>query len=94
MLFRSTENQKTLLKLYIESVRDQGLELQSYINEEIGDIKKIVEDYSKTEEGQSLSESIDKLRADINSLRGQLLSEEIIKKVLKLQALAEEIKNG
>ena len=89
-----TENQKTLLKLYIESVRDQGLELQSYINEEIGDIKKIVEDYSKTEEGQGLSESIDKLRADINSLKGQLLSEEIIKKVLKLQALAEEIKNG
>ena len=88
------ENQKILLKLYIESVQDQGLELQSYINEEIGSIRETIESYSETEECKNLQESIKKVKEQLDSFKGQYISEDLIKKILKLQSLTEEIKNG
>ena len=88
------ENQKTLLKLYIESVKDQGLELQSFINEEINNIREAINEYSDTEEGKSLSESIAKVKEELDSFKGQYINEDIIKKILKMQSLSEEIKNG
>tara|TARA_A100001515_G_scaffold23551_5_gene18210 strand:- start:2911 stop:3723 length:813 start_codon:yes stop_codon:yes gene_type:complete len=88
------ENQKTLLKLYIESVQDQGLELQSYINEEINYIRQVINEFSNTEEGKSLHESVKKIKEELDSFKGQYISEDIIKKILKMQSLTEEIKNG
>jgi len=88
------ENQKTLLKLYIESVKDQGLELQSFINEEINNIREAIDEYVNTEEGKSLTESIAKVKEELDSFKGQYINEDIIKKILKMQSLSEEIKNG
>ena len=88
------ENQKTLLKLYIESVQDQGLELKSYINEEISSIRETINEYSNTEEGKTVQESIEKIKEELNSFKGQYINEDIIKKILKMQSLTEEIKNG
>lgn len=88
------ENQKTLLKLYIESVKDQGLELQSFINEEINNIRESINEYADTEEGKSLTESITKVKEELDSFKGQYINEDIIKKILKMQSLSEEIKNG
>ena len=88
------ENQKTLLKLYIESVRDNGLELQSFINEELGDIKASIDSFSNTEEGKELQESLSKFKKEVDSFKGMLITEEVITKLLKMQALVGEIKNG
>ena len=83
-----------MLKLYIESVQDQGLELQSYINEEINYIRQVINEFSNTEEGKSLHESVKKIKEELDSFKGQYISEDIIKKILKMQSLTEEIKNG
>ena len=88
------ESQKTLLKLYIESVRDQGLELRTFINEEISNIREAISEYSKSDEAQELAESIEKVNDELNSFKGQYINDTILKKILKMQALAEEIKNG
>jgi hypothetical protein len=88
------ENQKNLLKLYIESVRDGGLELKSFINEELADIKIAIKEYVSSKNSDGLKESLDRVGEEIRSFKGQYISEEIIKKILKMQALTEEMKNG
>ena len=88
------ENQKILLKLYIESVKDQGLELQAFINEEISEIRKTINEYANSDEGKEFKRSISKVREDLDSFKGQYINEDIIKKILRMQSLTEEIKNG
>jgi len=89
-----TENQRVLLRLYIESVRDGGLELKSFINEELSEIKTTIKEYTENQGGQELKDSLNKVKEEIESFKGQYINEEIIKKILKMQALTEEIKNG
>ena len=88
------ESQKTLLKLYIESVRDQGLELKTFINEEINNIREAISEYSKSDEAQELTESIEKVKDELNLFKGQYINEDTIRKILKMQSLVGEIKNG
>jgi uncharacterized protein (UPF0305 family) len=88
------ESQRSLLKLYIESVRDGGLELKSFINEELSDIKAAIKAYTSSENSGGLNESLEKVTTEIESFKNQYINEDIIKKILKMQALTEEIKNG
>ena len=39
-------------------------------------------------------ESVKKIKEELDSFKGQYISEDIIKKILKMQSLTEEIKNG
>tara|TARA_R100000008_G_scaffold18554_2_gene9413 strand:- start:4575 stop:5390 length:816 start_codon:yes stop_codon:yes gene_type:complete len=88
------EGQKTLLKLYIESVRDGGLELKSYINEELNEVKETINSYIAEADAEGMRNALEEVKKEIASFKGQYISEEILKKLLSMQSLKEEIKNG
>ena len=88
------ENQQTLLKLYIESVRDGGLELKSFINQEIAEIKEAISQFMDQEESASLKGPLDSVKEELKSFKGQHINENILRKLLKMQALVGEIRNG
>jgi predicted GNAT family acetyltransferase len=87
------EEQQILLHQYITSVRDNGLELKTYINEEIHRIKEELNLYSKkNKEDKLVREKIQKILEVIEGFKGEYISEEMLSKLLKLQKLAVEIK--
>ena len=88
------EGQKTLLRLYMESVRDGGLELKTFINEELTDIKASIEKFIDADDSENMRASLESIKEEIRSFKGQYINDTILKKILKMQALAEEIKNG
>ena len=92
-----SENQKRLLSKYISSFSDNGLELKVYLNEELGRIKKTIKDsynVSDIKEDQDLITKMKLVEKMVNSLREVKVSDVLIRKVIKVQNLVEEIKNG
>lgn len=88
--------QSKLLKEYIMSFNDNGIGLKVYLNEEIGRLKDCISESTKNEEIKDDPEMIKKTKSVIDLLEGfksQIVSKDIIKKVLKIQSLANEIKN-
>jgi len=98
--FKSTykhllEEQQMLLHHYVGSVKDNGLELKTFINEEIYRIKEEITAYSVKEnnkEDSLVQEKTKKLMGVIDDFRGQYISEEMLSKLLKLQKLINEMK--
>ena len=98
--FKSTykhllEEQQVLLHYYVGSVKDNGLELKTFINEEIYRIKEEITAYSVKEnnkEDSLIQEKTKKLMGVIDDFRGQYISEEMLSKLLKLQKLISEMK--
>jgi len=78
------------------SFNDNGIGLKIYLNEEIGRLKDCISESVKNEEIKDDPEMIKKTKSVIELLEGfksQVISRDIIKKVLKIQSLANEIKN-
>ena len=77
--------QKTLLQKYINSFADNGLEMKVFLNEELLRIRKIVEDnVEKDEKFGPILETID-------GFKGQWITTDMLKKIMKLQSLAQEM---
>jgi len=90
------KEQNMLLKEYIMSFNDNGLGLKVYLNEEIGRLKTCISESIKNEEIKDDPEMVKKTKSVIELLEGfrnQIVSPGIIKKVLKIQSLAHEIKD-
>jgi hypothetical protein len=90
------EEQKRLLMQYIYSFSDDGLGLKTYLNEEIGRLKKIVSsslEMREVKEDQAMLESTNKVINTIEGYRDQDINDSLIKQVLKIQKLAQEIKS-
>ena len=90
------EEQKTLLSRYISSGIGEDLEFKIYLNTEIGRLKEEVNAAKETKEfveDQDMSEKADQVLALLETFSQKPLEDSDLKKILKIQELAKEIKN-
>ena len=90
------EEQKTLLSKFIGSGIGNSLEFQMYLDEEIGRLKEQVFEAKQTPEFKQDSDMLEKANQVLNILEGfsqKPLEDGDLKKILKIQELAREIKN-
>ena len=85
------EEQRTLLSKYISSFTDNGLDLKIYLNDELGRIKETV---SKTNFEGELQQKINKVFTIVESFKGELINEDMLKQIMKIQQLVSEIENN
>ena len=90
------EEQKKLLMQYIYSFSDDGLGLKTYLNEEIGRLKKVITNSLEMEEVKEdpmMLESTNKVISIIEEYKTKDVDEEMINQVLRIQKLAQEIES-
>ena len=90
------EEQKKLLQKYVMAFSDNGLDLNVYMNEEIGRLKIVLSESKGAKEIVEDSEMLQKNNAILNlleSFKEQAVSGDMVKKVLRVQNLAREIQN-
>jgi hypothetical protein len=88
------EEQKNLLMQYVFSFSDGGFGLKTYLNEEIGRLKKVVKESLKMEEIKSDSimlESAKKVIGVMEEYKNKEVDDTMIQQVLKIQKLAKEV---
>ena len=88
------ENQKILLNKYISSFTDNGLELKVYLNEEIESMKAALSTASKLEElseDDDFASRLGDVTKILNSLKENKIDDKMIRKVIKIQDLVEEL---
>ena len=91
------EEQKNLLNRYITSFSDNGVELKIYLNEEVGRLKKEINESLKVKElveDKEMLESTKKVLELIESFKKTEIDSKMLKKVLKIQTLVSEIKDN
>ena len=84
------EEQRVLLSKYISSFTDNGLELKMYLNDELTRIKEAVS--SSNFDGE-LKNKMQKVTSIIDSFKGELINEDMLKQIMKMQQLVREIKS-
>jgi len=86
--------QKELLSRYISSFADNALSLKAFINEEVGRLRTVLSEASNMEEITNDGEMREKLKVVLeclDSIKEKQLDEEALRRVLKVQALADEV---
>lgn len=87
------DEQKTLLNKYVSSFKDNGLELKIYLNDEIGRIKETIEN-NKNKFDHDLKNKMQSVYQIIESFKGELINEDMLKKIMKMQSLIREIESN
>jgi len=86
--------QKELLKRYITSFEDDGIELKVFLNEEISRLKEILSDSLKLEEIKSdevMLENTKKVYDMLVNANKRDIDKVLVQDILKIQNLAREI---
>lgn len=86
--------QKELLTYYISSFSDNALELKTFLNEEIGRLKKVLAESRQQVEFTEDKEMLEKLDSTIDllgSFSQAEINENVLRCVLKTQKLAKEL---
>jgi len=86
------KEQKELLSNFITSFSDNGLGLKSYLNEEIGRLKKAVDSEIVEGANSALNENFKKVRAKLDSYAKMPLNSSIVEEVFYIQDLLAEVK--
>ena len=84
------EEQKILLNKFITSFNNNGLELKSHLNEEIGRLKKELQNSLKTDEfiaDQEMSQGVKKVIDILEHYKSQPPNKEMVEEIIKIQAL-------
>ena len=90
------EEQKTLLSRFIASGVGDNLEFQIYLNTEIGRLKEEVSNAKNTKEfveDKDMKNKADQILDLLEGFSKKPLDDKDLKKILKIQELAREIKN-
>lgn len=90
------EEQKTLLSRFIASGVGEDLEFQIYLNAEIGRLKEevsVAKDTKEFIEDNEMTEKADQVLGLLETFSQKPLEDGDLKKILKIQELAREIKN-
>lgn len=88
------EEQKILLEKYISSFKDNGLELKIHLDQEIGRLKKEVQECSSDniiQESEILKKKLARVSEILNGFVTQTPNDEMLKKVISIQSLVKEI---
>lgn len=87
------KEQKSLLKYYVTSFTDRGMELNIFLNEEIGRIKGKLNELILTEEVQNNQHTFNKTKKVlkiVEEFRNREVDDKMIEIVLKIQELVSE----
>jgi hypothetical protein len=87
------ENQKYLLSRYVTLSPENAVEFKLYINDEISRLKEVVKKLQSKREvllDESLSQKNREIIGILESFKSQKINDEMIKRILKMQALAVE----
>jgi hypothetical protein len=90
------EEQKSLLQKYVTSFSDNGIQLKLFLNEELGRLKKLIEESLRQEEIHDDSEMVEKTKKVLNiieNFKNKPFDKEMLTQALKMQSLAKEIKS-
>jgi len=88
------ESQKTLLNKYIASFSDNGLEFKLFLNEEISRLKQSINEAMMQEEAKNdnlTTQKLGKVLGLIEDFRHEKVNAKLLEKILKIQALANEV---
>ena len=88
------ESQKLLLSRYVTLSPETSLEFKLYINEEIGRLSKIIKQFQAAKEvalDQDLASKNKEILLVLEGFNNEELNDNMIKKILKIQALAAEV---
>jgi uncharacterized protein (UPF0305 family) len=86
------EEQKKTLTYYIMSFSDNGMTLKSYLNEEVGRLKKQILESKEIENDSEMKEKTNKIVEYLNSFKDKkVIDEHMVQKVLEIQDLTEEL---
>ena len=85
------ENQKTLINQYVTSYRDDGLELKSYLYQEIDRLK---EGLNSLELDSNKKTKINLIVEKLSNYSQRKIDKSLIQEVVKIQSLLEELKNA
>jgi ribosomal protein S13 len=86
--------QRILLNKFINSFSTNGVELKSYLNEEIGRLKKVLRVAVNTEEINSdpqMLENTKQVISVLESYKSKAPSQQMISEIIKIQELANEV---
>ena len=86
--------QKELLSKFVSSFKDNGLELKMFLNEEIGRLKKELNnslDEPLIKEDAELQKKTEEVLKLLDNFSGQYINEDMLKKILNVQKLVREI---
>jgi len=86
--------QKELLSRYIISFADNALSLKAFVNEEIGRLRKVLTEAHTMEEIASdndMSTGLATVLQRLDSVKEKQLDEDVLRHILKVQALASEV---
>lgn len=89
-----TTEQREVLMRFVYSMSDNGVSLKSYLNEEIGRLRGVIvesKELSEVKTDDSMLAKTEKVVEFLDSLKDVPLDEAIIKKILKVQELANEV---
>ena len=87
------ESQKALLSRYVVLSPETSSEFKIYISEEIERLKRVVTSMQNKKEiilDESLSEKNKQVMSILEGFAGQAISDDMVKKILKIQSLASE----
>ena len=90
------EEQKELLKRYISSFSDNGVEFKMYLNEEVGRLKNKVAEALESEEISSdkeMTESTTKVIGVLNEMAKKPIDEDLIRQVMNVQSFVTEVES-
>ena len=91
------EEQKKLLYTYVMSVNDNGLQLRSFLNEELYRLREGVESHlaaTAPSENDVLTSKMKGVVNRMNSYRGTPITESLIQEVMKIQELVKELESN
>ena len=83
-----------MLNKYISSFTNNGLELKVYLNEEIASMKAVLTTASRSEElneDDDFTSRLGDVTKILNSLKENKIDDKMIRKVIKIQDLVEEL---
>ena len=90
------EEQKSLLKTYIGSFSDNGIDLKVFLSDELPRLKEALEkslDFQEVSADQSMKEGTEKVLNMIESMKKRNIDNTFIHDVLKIQNLVREIES-
>ncbi len=85
------EEQRILLSKYVSSFADNGLELKIYLSDELDRIKEAV---TAAKFESELQEKLNRITSVIDGYKGQLINEDMLKQIMKMQQLVREIRSN
>jgi hypothetical protein len=92
-----SESQQNLLNKYVTSFADNGIELKLFLNEEIGRLRSTIKSSMENVgvlRDEVLQEKTSKLLEAIDNFKNKNIDSKLIKKIIKIQHLVEEINNN